>query len=177
MTELPPNDLVSEMARQYEVERFYTEEAAMLDERRFEEWIALFDDDARYFMPIRRTRSLKELDSEFTKPGEIAFFDDTREMLASRLAKLGTGRSWSEDPPSRTRHLITNIRVLSDDGAELRAASNFHVHRTRLVEEEDNWFGHRVDTLRRVDGALMIASRDIYIEQTVLTSPNLTVFF
>ena len=124
------------MVRQYEVERFYYDEAALLDAHRYEEWLALFSDDAHYFMPIRRTRMQRELNKEFTQPGEMAFFDDDKTLLAGRVAKLKSGRSWAEDPPSRTRHLITNVRVVRDSGRELEVESNFHVYRTRLNSEE-----------------------------------------
>ncbi len=168
--------LHAEVVRQYQVEQLYSLEAAMLDDRRFEDWVELFTDDATYFMPIRRTRSAKELDQEFTKPGEMAFFDETKRTLRARVTKLGTGRSWSEDPPSRTRHLVTNVRVTTDDGSEMEVRSNFHVYRTRLKSEEDNWIGSRVDALRRTDEGLRIAARTIYIEQTVLLSRNLSSF-
>jgi biphenyl 2,3-dioxygenase beta subunit len=165
------------MVRQFEVERFYYEEAALLDAHRYEEWLALFSEDTYYFMPIRRTRMRRELDKEFTQPGEMAFFDDTKAQLASRVGKLATGRSWSEDPPSRTRHLITNIRVVQDNGEELDVESNFHLYRTRLKSEEDSWIGSRKDTLRRVEGSFQIARRTIFLEQTVLLSRNLSNFF
>src|SRR5215470_11647780 len=115
----PSPERIAAAVRQYEIERFYYDEAALLDAHCYEEWLALFSDDARYFMPIRRTRMQRELDKEFTQPGEMAFFDDTKALLAGRVAKLKTGRSWAEDPPSRTRHLITNVRVVSDEGRKL----------------------------------------------------------
>src|ERR1044071_6935175 len=110
---------IAAAVRQFEVERFYYDEAALLDAHRYEEWLTLFTEDARYFMPIRRTRMQRELDKEFTQPGEMAFFDDNKAQLAGRVNKLATGKSWSEDPPSRTRHMITNVRVVEDDGTEL----------------------------------------------------------
>lgn len=168
---------VREMVRQFEVERFYYEEAALLDAHRYEDWLALFSEDTYYFMPIRRTRMRRELDKEFTQPGEMAFFDDNKAQLASRVAKLATGRSWSEDPPSRTRHLITNIRVVQDNGQELDVESNFHLYRTRLKSEEDSWIGSRKDTLRRVEESFQVARRTILLEQTVLLSRNLSNFF
>src|SRR5262249_12926684 len=149
----PSPERIAAAVRQYEVERFYYDEAALLDAHRYDEWLALFSDDARYFMPIRRTRMRRELDQEFTQPGEMAFFDDDKRLLAGRIAKLQTGRSWAEDPPSRTRHLITNVRVVADDGHELHVESNFHVYRTRLRSEEDSWIGSRRDRLRRVEGS------------------------
>ena len=166
-----------EMLRQFEVERFYYDEAALLDAHRYEEWLNLFTDDAYYFMPLRRTRMQREMDKEFTQPGEMAFFDDTKPQLASRVAKLQTGRSWAEDPPSRTRHLITNVRVVEDDGTELAVESNFHLYRTRLKSEETSWIGSRRDVLRRVGASFQIAKRTILLEQTVLLSRNLSNFF
>ena len=174
---LPQEDRVAAMLLHYEVERFYYDEAALLDSHRYEEWLALFSDDAHYFMPIRRTRMLRELDKEFTKPGEMAFFDDTKTLLAGRITKLGSGRSWAEDPPSRTRHLITNIRILKDDGRTLEVESNFHLYRTRLNSEETSWIGSRRDVLRRVEGSFQIVDRKIFLEQTVLLSRNLSNFF
>src|SRR5262245_427192 len=79
-SQLSPEHIAA-AARQYEVERFYYDEAALLDAHRYEEWLALFADDARYFMPIRRTRMQRELDKEFTQPGEMAFFDDDKTLL------------------------------------------------------------------------------------------------
>jgi biphenyl 2,3-dioxygenase beta subunit len=168
---------VAAMVRHYEVERFLYDEAALLDARRFEEWLELFADDARYFMPIRRTRTRDDLDREFTQPGEMAFFDDTKGTLGRRVKKLATGRSWSEDPPSRTRHLITNVRIVDVRGDELDVESNFHLYRTRLKSEETSWIGSRRDTLRTLEGSYRIAKRTIYLEQTVLLSSNLSNFF
>ncbi|HJU09528.1 MAG TPA: aromatic-ring-hydroxylating dioxygenase subunit beta, partial [Candidatus Binataceae bacterium] len=170
-------DRIEAMLHHYEVERFYYDEAALLDSHRYEEWLALFSDDAHYFMPIRRTRSQREIDREFTRPGEIAFFSDDKKLLAGRILKLKSGRSWAEDPPSRTRHLITNIRIVKDEGRTLEVESNFHVYRTRLNSEETSWIGCRRDVLRRLGGSFQIADRKIFLEQTVLLSRNLSNFF
>jgi biphenyl 2,3-dioxygenase subunit beta len=174
---VPREDRIAAMLHHYEVERFYYDEAALLDSHRYDEWLALFSEDAHYFMPIRRTRTQREMDKEFTQPGEMAFFDDTKQLLAGRIAKLKTGRSWAEDPPSRTRHLITNVRIVKDDGRTLGVESNFHVYRTRLNSEETSWIGSRRDVLRRLQGSFQIADRRIFLEQTVLLSRNLSNFF
>ncbi len=176
-TEPVSENRVAAMVRQHEVEQFLYDEAALLDGHHYEEWLDLFADDASYFMPIRRTRLQGEVDQEFTKPGEMAFFDDTKPLLAGRVKKLMSGRSWAEDPPSRTRRLITNVRVLDDDGAHLTVASNFLLYRTRLNSEEDTWVGSRRDVLRRVGESFRIAARTIYLEQTVILSRNLSNFF
>lgn len=173
----PATDKVAAMVRQFEVEQFYFDEAALLDAHRYEEWVSLFTDDTHYFVPIRRTKSRRELADEFTRPGDMALFDENKMLLEGRVKKLMTGRSWSEDPPSRTRRLIANVRVTADDVTELTVESNFHLYRTRLKSEEDSWIGSRLDTLRRVDATFQIASRVVHLEQTVLLSRNLTNFF
>jgi biphenyl 2,3-dioxygenase subunit beta len=168
---------IAAMVRQHEVEQFLYAEAALLDAHDYGAWLELFAEDAQYFMPIRRTRMARDLDREFTGPGEMAWFNDSKMLLAGRIAKLQTGRSWAEDPPSRTRHLITNVRVIDDSGDELMVHSNFHLYRTRLRSEEDSWIGSRHDVLRRAASSFLIASRTIYLEQTVLLSRNLSNFF
>jgi 3-phenylpropionate/cinnamic acid dioxygenase small subunit len=165
------------MLRQHEVEQFYYAEAALLDERRFSEWLELLAPDVHYWMPIRRTVMADDLENEFTKPGAMAYFDDDKAILEARVKKLATGYSWSEDPPSRTRHNVTNVRVVECDGDEITVESNFHLYRTRLDSDEDSWIGRRRDVLRRVDGELKIARRHIFLEQTVLQSRNLSSFF
>ena len=123
--------------------RAMLEEAAILDEHRYADWIELFTDDTHYFMPIRRTRTRRELDKEFTKPGEMAYFDDDKMLLNGRVLKFLSGTSWAEDPPSRTRHMIHNVRIIADRGDELDVEANFHIYRTRLKSEEDAWVGKR----------------------------------
>ncbi len=170
-------ELQARMERQFKVEQFYYDEAAMLDSRNYANWIKLFTDDIHYWMPVRRTLTANELDKEFTQPGSIAFFDDDLPALEARVRKLDTGYSWAEDPPSRQRHIITNVRVVSEDDKELEVECNFHLYRTRLNSEEDNWLGLRRDVLRKTDGSYKIANRKIFLDQTVLLSRNLSNFF
>ena len=165
------------MALQYQIEQFYYAEAALLDAHDYENWVNLFSDDTHYFMPIRRTRLRRELDKEFTKPGEMAYFDDDKAVLTARWKKVAGGTSWAEDPPSRTRHMVTNVRVTEDNGQELSVESNFHVYRTRLKSEVDSWVGQRKDVLRRSEGSFLIAKRLILIDQTILLSRNLSTLF
>jgi biphenyl 2,3-dioxygenase beta subunit len=168
---------LADLVRQHSVEQFLYDEAALLDNHRYIDWLRLFADDATYFMPIRRTRVARELEQGFTKPGEMAFFNDTKPLLAARVAKLATGRSWSEDPPSRTRRFIANVRVVEDDGSELTVESNFLLYRMRLNSQEDKWIGSRRDVLRRAGESFQIAARTIFLEETVLLSRNLSNFF
>ena len=78
-------DLQQRMLLTFEVQEFSYREASLLDERRLDEWLALCTDDIRYWMPIRRTTTAKEIDNEFTKPGGMAFFDDDKMTLGLRI--------------------------------------------------------------------------------------------
>jgi 3-phenylpropionate/cinnamic acid dioxygenase small subunit len=161
----------------FEVEEFLYHEASLLDERRLEEWLALCTEDIHYWMPIRRTTTAKEIDNEFTKPGGMAYFDDDKKTLALRVQRLQVGRAWAEDPPSRTRHMVSNVRILGVDGDEILVGLNFQLYRTRLDSEEDSWLGRREDRLRREAGALKLAQRHIYLDQTVILAQNMSNLF
>jgi 3-phenylpropionate/cinnamic acid dioxygenase small subunit len=169
--------LQERMLLKFEAEEFLYREASLLDERRLDEWLTLCTDDIHYWMPIRRTTTVKEIDNEFTKPGGMAFFDDDKRTLGLRVQRLAVGRAWAEDPPSRTRHTVTNVRVVSADANEMLVALNFHLYRTRLDSEEDSWIGRREDLLRRENGALKLARRYIYLDQTVILSQNMSNLF
>ena len=171
------SDMQQRMLLKFEVEEFLSMEADLLDSRRYDEWLECLADDIHYWMPIRRTTTAREVEREFTKPGGMAFFDDDKNVLALRIKRLAIGRAWAEDPPSRTRRLITNIRILDCDRDEVSVASNFKLYRTRLNSEEDTWIGRREDKLRRVDGDFKLSQRHIYLEQTVILSQNMSSLF
>lgn len=173
-----------------EVERFLYREARLLDERRFHEWLDLLTDDIRYWMGSRSNRYPKwskaiaildpdrYVEDDLTKEDELAIFDETKQTLSQRVARLDTGMAWAEDPPSRSRHLITNIEVeASNTRSEVKVYSNFIVYRSRAETEQDFYVGARQDMLRRVDGAWKIARRKIILDQNVLTAKNVSIFF
>jgi 3-phenylpropionate/cinnamic acid dioxygenase small subunit len=164
-------------ALQYEVEQFLYEEAALLDARRYREWFALVAEDIHYWMPIRRTVTRSDLEHEFTAPGAMAYFDDDRELLEMRVKKLEASSAWSEDPPSRSRHFVSNVRILEVSGDEITIEACFHVYRSRLNTDADNWVGRRTDLLRRAGTSFKLAKRHIFLDQTVIVSKNMSTIF
>jgi 3-phenylpropionate/trans-cinnamate dioxygenase beta subunit len=75
------------------------------------------------------------------------------DSLERRVARLETGLAWSEDPPSRTRHLITNIEVKPAElDSEIRVYANLLVYKNRAETEQDFFIGARKDVLRRMVG-------------------------
>lgn len=164
----------------HDINQFLIREARLLDERRFEEWLELFTEDATYWMPGRTNpwRS-GDVEDSINKPGELAVFEDTKSTLVTRVKRLRTGLAWGEDPPSRTRHLITNVEVepLENDPSGLRVRSNFLIYRAQRETDKDIFVGRRDDTLRRVDGDWKIVSRTILMEDVVHDSKPLSIFF
>jgi 3-phenylpropionate/cinnamic acid dioxygenase small subunit len=166
-----------DMRLQYEVEQFLYHEAALLDERRFTEWLDLLDPELEYWMPIRSTRALGDEASEFAKLGEGAFFDDDKTSMEQRVRKLHTGFAWAEDPPSRTRHNVSNVRILERRNDLTVVGCNFFIYRTRLANDNDLWSGRREDTLRAREAGFTIVKRHLFIDHVSLDSKNLSSFF
>ena len=160
-----------------QIEDFYYLEAELLDERKLRDWLALLADDVRYWMPVRRNLMERpgDVTEELAKPGEAYYFDDDMKSLRIRVERAYSKVAWAEVPPSRTRHLITNIRIKKDDGSEIEVHSNFLVYRTRMESDRDMFVGTRQDLLRRVDGGLKLARRTIILDQAVLDAKNISV--
>ena len=169
--------MASELRR--EIEDFYYLEAELLDERKLREWFALLADDIRYWMPTRHNRleRSESIAEELSQPGEAYYFDDDIKSLKIRVERAYSKIAWAEVPPSRTRHLITNVRVKNDDGNEIEVQSNFLVYRTRMETDKDIFVGTRQDILRRANGSFKIARRTIVLDQAVLDAKNISIFF
>jgi 3-phenylpropionate/cinnamic acid dioxygenase small subunit len=161
-----------------EIEQFLYREADLLDERRYEEWLELFTDDAHYFMPMRRNVPHDEPEREFTRAGtDVNWFDEGKDTLTRRVKQILTGIHWAEEPPSRICHMVSNVQVVADGPADVTVKSRFLVYRNRVETETDFLVGKREDRLRRVGGGWKIARRKIVLDQNVLLAKNLTMFF
>lgn len=167
-----------DIATRLEIQDFYSDEAEFLDERRWEEWLDLFAPEAEYFAPIRVTRKSPAPDII----DDLGHFDDTKMSLTLRAKRLRTDVAWSEDPPSHTRRLITNIRV-KEGGAPgtLAVRTNFLLYRSRSdMGAYDLIVGERQDVLRRAEAdegaGWLIAHRRIIIDQSSTATKNLGVF-
>ena len=118
------------------------------------------------------------VEEDVTGADELSLFDEDIKTLTARVARLETGMAWAEDPPSRTRHLISNIEIAADaSGSELTVHCNFMVYRSRGETEQDFYVGGREDRLRWVDHGWKIARRRLVLDQNVLLAKNLSIFF
>lgn len=160
-----------------ELNQFYIREAWLLDQRRFREWLDLLTDDIFYFMPRRLNVMRRDLDKELTEPGDLALFEEDRTDLEMRVARLDTGMAWSEDPPSRTRHLVGNLVVERLENGDVRAMTAFLVFRSHLELDQDLYSGYREDVLRQTASGWKVARRTVVLDANVILSKNISIFF
>jgi 3-phenylpropionate/cinnamic acid dioxygenase small subunit len=161
-----------------EIARFFSAEAELLDERRFDEWLDLLHEDIRYWMPIARNVRFDRPELEYTSERRDAnWFDEGKDTLRKRVQQLQGGDHWAEEPRSRTTHLVANVRVAETAGPDVTAKSRFVICAYRLEHDVDLFVGKRVDVLRREEGGLKVLRRAIYLDQSVLLSRSLTTFF
>jgi len=161
-----------------EIERFFSTEAELLDERRFDAWLDLLHDDIHYWMPIARNVRFNQPEREYTREGaEANWFDEGKETLKKRVLQIQGGDHWAEEPRSRTTHMVASVRVDCVEGSDITTKCRFIVAAFRLEHDVDLFVGKRVDVLRREGGALKLLRRTIYLDQSVLLSRNLTTFF
>ncbi|AGT33882.1 small subunit of biphenly dioxygenase (plasmid) [Geobacillus genomosp. 3] len=158
-----------------EVCRFLFREARLLDARAFREWLGLLTDDIVYRVPLRVTRE-KGQGSGFLN--NMAHMDEDRQTLEMRIHRLETEYAWAEDPPSRTRHFVSNIEIAPGTNEnELEVNSNLLVYRSRGDSPAfDILSAERQDVLRLVDEEWKLARRTILLDQTTLSTHNLSIF-
>src|SRR5579862_6571379 len=140
-----------------EIEEHLYDEAEMLDERRFKEWLDTLSDDLVYFMPMtynvkfgeheRRERTRLEKD--------MSWFNEGKWTLTKRAEQILTGVHWAEEPLSRLCRMVSNVQLTAigsnDQGQqEVGVRSRFLIYQNRCEREEYYFAGKRMDVLRHV---------------------------
>jgi hypothetical protein len=127
---LPYSDPAHQAAHQ-----FLVEEAALLDAADYAGWLGLLCDDIRYLMPVRVTTARG---AGFDTLADMGHFDEDRYALRKRVQRLATDHAWTEDPPSRTRHFVTNVRTFPNQ-RKRTLSSGVEAAGGRGVVPELNW--------------------------------------
>lgn len=157
-----------------EVAEWLFDEAELLDRNQFIEWLARLASDLRYTMPVRETVGRGAGNGVATT---YHHFDDSIGSMTIRVRRVVEATQFAEDPPSRTRRFVTNIRVFEEGGPEVRAESYLLVLRSRFDSPVFDFIScERTDTIRRGDEGLQLVAREIVVDQAVLGTPNLAIF-
>lgn len=158
-----------------EITTLLNREAYFLDNRKYKEWLELLTDDLIYRMPLRETVEGVGVD-DISK--DMAFFEETKVSLTTRVNRLYTKSAWVENPATRQRHFITNVTVEGTEKEdEFKVRSYFLFMRSRASTTDiEQMFGERNDIIRNVNGVWKISSRTIFPDQSVITTMNMSMF-
>jgi 3-phenylpropionate/cinnamic acid dioxygenase small subunit len=159
----------------FDIQDFLHREALALDERRFRDWLEYLADDIRYEVPVRVTRE-GLADWELSPTSRI--FDDTKQTLEVRVRRLETDFAWAEQPPSRTRHFVTNVVVDPTDAEdEYLVSSNVFIYRSRGDDPQPSLYSlFRKDTVRRTAEGWRLARRWAALDQSMINAHNMSIF-
>lgn len=159
-----------------EVEAFLLREARLLDDERWDDWLAGLSEAIHYWMPGIENRRREDRSGPY-KLEHMAFFDDGLRELQRRVARFKQPSAWAENPPTRNVHLVTNVEVFA--GAE---ADEYIVHscfinvRSRGLDEQHQITGRREDIIRREADGLKLLKRKILIPNAMLLCKNINTF-
>jgi 3-phenylpropionate/cinnamic acid dioxygenase small subunit len=137
-----------------EIRSFLHREAHLLDDQRFLDWLALFCEDAFYWIPRQRGQT-------DAKNVPSIIYDDMT-LLAMRVQHILHPRAHSTVPPARTLHMISGIEVTHRDDAkdECRVVSSQIVVEAREMDQR-LLAGKYEHALRRQGGGFRIASKRV----------------
>ena len=174
--------------QQRALERFYHFEARLLDNREYQQWLALISPEIHYTMPSRfnvqinnRERgqeSMLALENELEGVESMGcpLREETYIHLMLRAERAYKMNSWSENPPARTRRIIGNIELMAQEGGRLSVISNFHLYYARPGSESVFYSGQRRDVLLQGEvekGGYVIRKRDIIMDYADIEVPTL----
>ncbi|GAB7054345.1 MULTISPECIES: 3-phenylpropionate/cinnamic acid dioxygenase subunit beta [Paenibacillus] len=159
----------------FEILEFMQAEAEVLDSGDFRKWLDMLDQEIKYVMPVRTTRERIHGEGFI---GNMNHFEENYASLKKRVERVETEFAWAEDPPSRTRRFITNVRIEQSAEDEFKVKSYLLLTRSRGNESDYNLITCvRNDTLTRTGQECKLKTREILIDQTTLGMDNLGVFF
>jgi p-cumate 2,3-dioxygenase subunit beta len=151
----------SDLMTRQQVEEFLYEEAALLDAWRLDDWLGLLTADAVYRVPSNDRPDADSRDTLFLIADDI-------NRIRARVARLKDKSAHAEYPPSRTRRMISNVRITERNGSALKVEANFSVHRFRRNEGIRVYVGHYRYELRVEGARLKIARREAVIDSMEL---------
>ncbi|MBA2953815.1 3-phenylpropionate/cinnamic acid dioxygenase subunit beta [Nocardioides sp. MAH-18] len=174
-TEAVGPSLAFDDARHLLAHRWLVEEAYVLDHQDYDAWLDLLAEDIHYYMPIRVTTALG---TGYDTAKRMAHFDEDKYSLSRRVARFQTEHAWTEDPPSRIRHHLSNVRTFAtDEDDELVVESAVLLFRSRGdVRGPSLVSAGRTDLLRRTGDSWLLARRHIAVDESVLRTQNLAIF-
>lgn len=148
---------------------FVYAEARMLDEQRFDDWLQLFTDDAYYWMPLAPGQQDPRLHASLLYEDKL--------LLRVRVERLAGARTFSQQPRSRSHHLLQqpSVELADRDAGRYTLRTAFHYVETRLDQQElyAGWATHELVTQ---DGALRIRLKRVDLVNCDAAFGNINLF-
>jgi len=135
-----------------EIEQFLYHEAWLLDQGRLDEWLALYTDDATYWIPLEANQADPLTTSSIV-------YDDRR-LLEVRVRQFQHPRAHARIPVPRTVHQVGNVRVIETGGRDVRVGSTLVLVEYRR-ESQRLWGAIVEHRLRRTAEGLRIAAKRV----------------
>ena len=157
---LPTTSAATRALTRQDIEDFFFAEAALLDKFDFDPWLALFTHDAHNLIPPLDVREQGPQDA-------LYLVNDDMSRLTSRVRQYQGRAMWVENPPARTRRMVSNVRIVSTDGDELRVTANFIVYRIRN-NDVDPYIGRYEHRLVRTAAGLRFKERKAILDLDAL---------
>ena len=157
------------------VEDFLYNEAALLDGGLLKDWLRLLAEDIDYRIPVRITRDRTPGPPQFSD-ANFHMLEDMRSLHA-RVMRFDSQHAWSENPPTRNRRMISNVRVTGRSGDELQVTSYILLHRALADAPPDLLCAERKDLIRHLNGELRLRATRRAPRAYLLPTENLACFF
>jgi benzoate/toluate 1,2-dioxygenase beta subunit len=148
-----------------QVEQFIYHEADLMDEHRYDEWLALWTDDALYWVPSGR--------DDIDPKREISLIYDDRVRLQVRITRLKSGFAHAQEPKSRMRRVVSNIVTQEAENGDIVVFSNFLLTELRRGKQ-DTFAGRTIHKLRPDNGGFRLASKKVLLVNNDEHIDNLT---
>lgn len=148
---------------------FVYAEAALLDEQRFDDWLALFADDGYYWMPLAHDQQDPKLHTSLLYEDKL--------LLGVRIARLSGQRTFSQQPKSRCHHLLQApvVKTMDRERGEHVVRTAFHYTETR-VDRQTIYAGWTTHHLVEKDGALKIRLKRVDLVNCDAAFGNIQLF-
>jgi 3-phenylpropionate/cinnamic acid dioxygenase small subunit len=170
---------------------FYYREARLLDERQYQQWLALLSDKIEYVVPARHVPQLdnskreteaflnreQEFSNQLQSGLEPPIRDERYLHLMIRVMRSLKMIAWTENPPARTRRNVSNIELIAESANSLTVFSNTLLYYSRHEHVEHLYSYQRRDVLEKTGSDFKIVRREVLLDNGLVPAPSAGLFF
>ncbi|HXG18653.1 MAG TPA: aromatic-ring-hydroxylating dioxygenase subunit beta [Methylomirabilota bacterium] len=149
----------------HQVESFLYREARLMDEHAYDEWLALWTDDALYWVPSN--------DDDYDPQRHVSIVYENKARLEDRIFRLKSGVAYAQDPKSRLSRIVANVEIEEADNGEVIVHSTFNLTALRR-KKMDTFAGRVIHKLRPVGDGFKIAYKKVILINNDEVINNLT---